>query len=271
MGVGSNPFCWPLLASAVGALFLQLDGAAQTSCPTGSKIWLGNRAHYETLLRTGRVVHEDYIPEGVTQPQKLSLKKDELCFAGIWKSIERGRHKGYWESHQAEVAAYEMDKLLGLGMVPPTVMRSIDWEDGSLQWWVEGARLYKELEHDRPPNAIEYSHQLSRMEMFDVLIGNPDRNAGNFMIDACWNVILIDHSRAFLSDEDLPSDKTKLPVQFDRRLVKKLRELDEEMLKDRLGNLLSSWQWEAILARRDGLLSYLDELIAERGEARVLF
>jgi hypothetical protein len=259
------------MACAIAGLFVQLDGVVQPSCPAGSKIWLGNNTYYETLLRRGRVVHEDYIPEGVTRPQKLSLEQDEHRFAGIWKTIKRGRHKGYWESYQAEVAAYEMDKLIGLDMVPPTVRRSMDWKDGSLQWWVEGTRSYKEVEHDHPSDPVKWSHQLSRMETFDILIGNPDRNAGNILIDACWNVILIDHSRAFVGDKGLPSDATKLPVQFDRELVKKLGELDQKILEDRFGTLLTSWQSEAVLARRNALLSHLDELIVTRGEERVLF
>ncbi len=52
---------------------------------------------------------------------------------GIWKPVQKGRRNGLWESHQAEVAAYELDKLLVLDMVPPTLIREIRGQKGSLQ------------------------------------------------------------------------------------------------------------------------------------------
>ena len=32
-----------------------------------------------------------------------------------WKTIRPGFHSGYWESYKSEIAAYELDKLLGAG------------------------------------------------------------------------------------------------------------------------------------------------------------
>lgn len=238
--------------------------------PSGSKDWLDRREEIERLLRSAEVVSSERISQGVTEPRKLTLKLDDFRFHAIWKPISRGRHKGYWESFEAEIAAYEMDKLLGLDMVPPTVRRDIRFQSGSLQWWVEGAQLYEDVQ-DRTPSTSEWSHRLSRMEMFDVLIGNPDRNAGNFLVDSEWKIILIDHSRAFIDRKELPEDRQRLPEQFDRLLLPELEALDRELLERHFGNLLMGWQAEAVLARRDALLSYLDALIAERGEARVLF
>jgi hypothetical protein len=37
------------------------------------------------------------------------------------KAIRPGRQTGYWESYKSEMAAYELDKLLDLQMIPPTV------------------------------------------------------------------------------------------------------------------------------------------------------
>ena len=39
--------------------------------------------------------------------------------------------------------------------------------------------------------------------MFDNLIGNKDPNLGNWLVDPAWNLILIDHTRAFTSDKDM--------------------------------------------------------------------
>ena len=41
------------------------------------------------------------------------------------------------------------------------------------------------------------------MKMFDNFICNKDRNAGNLLVDDDWNLYLIDHSRAFITDKDM--------------------------------------------------------------------
>jgi hypothetical protein len=54
-------------------------------------------------------------------------------------------------------------------------------------------------------------------------------------------------------------------------LLGELRALNRESLADRLNGLLTDEQISGILARRDALLLHLDGLIADRGEAEVLF
>ena len=49
-----------------------------------------------------------------------------------------GVYRNFSDSWKNEVAAYELDKLLGTRLVPPTVERTISGSKGSLQMWVEG-------------------------------------------------------------------------------------------------------------------------------------
>ena len=51
---------------------------------------------------------------------------------GVWKS-SRAPYAGY----RAEVLAYELSELLGLDLVPPTVVRELGGEVGSFQLFVE--------------------------------------------------------------------------------------------------------------------------------------
>lgn len=102
------------------------------------------------------------------------------------------------------------------------------------------------------------------MKMFDVLIMNKDRNAQNFLVDGDWHMVLIDHSRAFISESDIAKDEKKLPVQFDRKLVEKLRSLDTKSMEDSFGELLMGGQLKSLIERRDALLSYMDELVYGR-------
>ena len=41
------------------------------------------------------------------------------------------------------VAAYELDKLLGLNLVPPAVERSVNGRPASVIWWLDGFAMNK--------------------------------------------------------------------------------------------------------------------------------
>ncbi len=233
--------------------------------------WVGRGGEIEELLLTAEPVSVEDVGMGVTKPSKVVLKKDGVELGAAFKPIQRGRQKGFWESYEAEIAAYELDKILGMNMVPPTVERVINKQKGSLQYWVKDCKLYKELQGQAPTRPSEWSHQLSVMKMFDVLIMNKDRNAQNFLVDGDWHMVLIDHSRGFITEDDIGKDEKKLPVQFDRKMVEKLRSLDAASLEASFEKLLMGGQVKSLIKRRDALLAYLDELVAKQGEARVFF
>ncbi len=174
------------------------------------KSWLSADNDVAALLTGAEVVSMKDISMGVTKPSRVDLKQGEHVLAAAFKPIKRGRQHGFWESYQAEIATYEIDKLIGLGMTPPTVERRIKGNKGSLQFWVEDWKLYRDVEN-KTPNTPSWSHQLSRMKMLDVLINNDDRNAQNFLVDPDFHIILIDHSRAFISGKKMIKNPKKLP------------------------------------------------------------
>jgi hypothetical protein len=258
----SRHFLSPLLALIAATAWGQDSSSA--------KIWIDNPLAFEEFLRTADIVSVEDVGSGRNNPKQVTLKKGDQSHRAIWKPIQRGRQEWGWESYQAEVAAYQLDRLLGLGMVPPTVVRDIDGESGSLQLWVEGCKLFQDSK-DEAPETVDWKRQLSRMRLFDSLISNGDRSAKNYMVDGQWNIVLIDHSQAFVSNEDLESGVSKLPEQFDRELVEKLRELDPMSLELHFDRLLMRPQVEAIEARRDALLAYVDKMVSEKGEANVYY
>jgi len=71
---------------------------------------------------------------------------------------------------------------------------------------------------------MEWAKQVCRQRTFDNLISNIDRNAGNLLVDGEWNLILIDHTRAFASDR-LPFEKEM--TRIDREFFARLKALDE--------------------------------------------
>jgi hypothetical protein len=93
-----------------------------------------------------------------------------------WRSLPPGTYRGFWESYKAEIAAYELDKLLRMDMVPPTVERQLQGHNGAAQLWVENVFGVKAAESPGEANRADWEDQLARMTMFDDLIGNRDRN-----------------------------------------------------------------------------------------------
>ena len=107
------------------------------------------------------------------------------------------------------------------------------------------------------------------MHIFDNLVYNTDRNMGNILIDPNWKLWMIDHTRAFRRYPDLM--ETSRIVICERGLFEKLQQLNEAALKAALKDSLRSYEIEAILKRRDKLVTLIREVIADRGEDKTLF
>src|SRR5437867_3528120 len=235
----------------------------------------------EEFLKRAKVTGMKSISVGVTLPQKAALEFDGAKHSAAWKTIDegpvavkqldRGAELQFQDSWRTEVAAYELDKLIGLGMVPATVERTVDGKRGSLQFWVtaqmdEGQRVKKKLS---APNPITWNQQVAKMRLWDNLIYNTDRNLGNVLITDSWQIRLIDHSRTFRPFEQLKDPKA--PTTFSRSLLAKLEELNGAMLKEHLGKYLTPYQIQGLLKRRDAILARSKELIAEKGAGAVLY
>ena len=96
----------------------------------GSKIWIGHEAEYEEFLRTAKIAKSSEIKVGVTHPHHCYFESGGLVAGAVFKPLQPGRQSGYFESYRSEIAAYELDKILGLGMVPPTVERKYSGQTG---------------------------------------------------------------------------------------------------------------------------------------------
>lgn len=172
----------------------------------------------------------------------------------------------YLDSYRAEIAAYELDRILELDMVPPTIERRIENELRSVQLWVENTQLLKSMEGKPTPVTDAWNRQIYRMRVFDNLIANTDRNPRNVLIDAAWNIILIDHSRSFDGRiSRMRYDMTKI----DREFLERLRRLDKKAVNERIGRFLQ-FGVGPLLQQRDRILSHFDRLVKEQGEANVI-
>ncbi len=264
------------LATPVLVLALLTSAAAPgrgeetaASKPADARTWIGREAEFEVALLHAEVVKLEPIGTGVTKPYRADVAAGGPIEAFAWKPITTGRYHGFFESYKAEVAAYELDKLLRLGMVPVTVERRMGRSFGAACLWVSPADTFGQLGGVPTPPAeerVRWGLQLTRAKMFDNLINNLDPNLGNWMVDPAWNIILIDHSRAFVRGKRMVHELKRV----DRDLWNRMLALDEATLTRALGDWLGRGQIRSILQRRDGMAKEVARLVEEHGEEAVL-
>jgi hypothetical protein len=80
---------------------------------------------------------------------------------------------------------------------------------------------------------------------------------------------MIDFTRAFRLQNELSYSKD-LP-KVDRLLLPKLEALTKASIKTAVGNELTNPEIDAVLKRRDLLVAHFKQLIADQGEAKILY
>ena len=255
---------WALVAVIAAAPALAQQ-AAKPWTGACAKIWVDREAEMEQYLKTAKIKEMKDIDLGITHPRHAYLEPGGPFESMAWKPLRPGIYDGHWESYKSEIAAYELDKVLQLHMVPPTVERKIDGEDGAAIMWVAPVTMWRDTKKETRPTGNNWAFQIIRQHMFDDLIGNDDDNQGNQLIDGDGHMCLIDHSRAFATSSTLP-----LPLEkIDAMLWGRMAALTEESLTSALGPWLDGRQIREILARRDRMKQEIDKLVAANGAAKV--
>jgi hypothetical protein len=106
-----------------------------------------------------------------------------------------------------------------------------------------------------------------RAKMFDNLIGNKDPNLGNWLVDPAWNLILIDKTRAFITDKNLVHKEMS---NVDMVLWEKMEGLTEESLQGAIGQWVGKGEIKAMLDRRAKMKEVFDKLIATKGNSAMI-
>jgi hypothetical protein len=247
---------------------------------------VAQRATWEEFLNTAEIVGQEQPfsdREAVTRPWRLTLEKDGISNDALWKNPE-GRMRGFIENWKWEIAAYRMDKLLGLNMVPPTVEKEFQNDRGSCQLWIDAKMSLKdkyEQNIDTPSYKVfPWNRALYLQRAFDNLIANEDRHQNQYLITEDWRIILIDHSRSFRTSgkfakrliyDEKYKEGPRLMKQLPRAFVEKLKALDAESIKAAVGEFLTDKEIEYVLIRRDLIIDWLNKYIKKQGEENVLY
>lgn len=154
------------------------------------------------LLRHGALHVEGRVAGSSNQALLVSVQLDGVTALACYKA-EAGERPlwdfddGLW---RREVAAYELDQLLGTDLVPTTVAREdAPFGVGSLQWWIEDATDDHYFTLREEQTLGEWFIDLCA---FDVVANNADRKGGHVLFDAtrCW---AIDNGLCFNEEEKL--------------------------------------------------------------------
>ena len=246
---------------------------------------LAEREKWEKMLQEAEVVGQTQLGgrEAVTEPWVLDLEADGVKFRAIWKN-PLGRVKGYLESWKWEIAAYRLDKLLGINMVPVTVEKRFQGDLGSCQLWIEDTFTLKDKEEKKmqtPSYKVFYwNRALYIQRAWDNLIFNEDRHQNQYLITQDWRMLLIDHSRSFAtSKKSLKSlifyekykEGPRLMKELPRTLYENIKGLTAENIRGAVGDYLTDAEINAVLARRDLVVAWVENYIKEMGEDKVLY
>jgi len=238
-------------------------------------------ADREAFLLGGMVTSVKDIGEGVTKPIRAELTWKGVTHAAQVQRVDKPLPDFYGQdgtvlpardAWRFNIAAYRLDRLLQLNMVPVSVARSYKGTPGAFTWWVDdvkGEETQRVREQWKAPDTERFEQQQAVGCVFDELIMNIDRNLGNMLITNAWQVVLIDHTRAFTPYHKI-RNVAKL-TRCSRPLLARMSALTEASIAKSVGTSLTRAEITGMLARRDRIVAFFNDEAKAKGEKNVLF
>ena len=260
---------------AVSAAGLSAAQSAATATPALSD------QQKEEFLRSAKITAMRELSIGINNTHRATLTDGKTTRYAHVQSVNirkssyatpSGTELNFRDSYEYNMAAYKLDRMLGLNMIPVSIERKIKGDRSSVTWWVD----FEMMERDRylrktpvpPARLMDWNDQMYQTRVFNELIYNTDANLGNILIMEDWNIRLIDFTRAFRTLKTLRAPKNLR--RCDRRIYNAMQELNGENLTRELREYLTKSEIQAILARRDKIMKFFNSEIAAKGEAAVI-
>lgn len=238
------------------------------------------RAEMEEFLLTAEVGETQTLSKGVTGAMKATLSKDGKTYEAQIQTVDIFKPtmkiggqtiRNFRDSYKYNIAAYELDKMLGSNLVPTTVARTYKGKKAAFTIWIEPVMMTEATRmanNAMPPNAESWNHQINRVRVFTQLIYDTDPNLGNLLITPQWRIWKVDLTRSFRQFKQL-EDESKL-LTIDQDFYDALETLTFEGCKEALEDYLSGPEIKGLLARRDRILEIFDEKAAAEGREAVI-
>jgi hypothetical protein len=200
----------------------------------------------ETLLVSGEIVAQRSDADG----RDIVTVSDGV--ATVEAVFDKRKSKGFYP----EVAAYRLDKLINLEMVPVAVPRTVDGDEGSLRFlpknWIDEAS--RQQEGSGGSAWCPLQEQWNAMFVWDVLTYNDGRNGRNihYSLDL-WQLMLVGHEDAFSARKGVPARLRQVPYDVGQAWRDAASDLTEEALTGALGDVLNEKRIRALAARANAL------------------
>jgi hypothetical protein len=233
------------------------------------------------FLLTAKVVKSEHTKKGITEPWRLTLSDGTVTHDASFQAIDEhkprmqlasGTELNFVDSYKYNIAAYQLAELLGIDdMLPVYVERKWGGNPGSLSWWlpVKMDEVERHKQKLTAPDADAWNNQMCKIRVLDQLVYDNDPNLTNVLIGENWKIWRVDLTRAFRTFKDLRESKDL--VGCDRQLFEKLKVLNENELAEHTKHYLTKDEVNAVMARRDKIVAYFQNLISEKGENEVLY
>jgi hypothetical protein len=231
----------------------------------------------EEFLRKATVINRRPINVGVTGTDRVTLSDGKWTHDAHFQKIDEtkavfqgtmGNELNFRDCYKFNIAAYHVDRMIGLGMVPVSVMRRIAGHEGALTWWLDGIKMMERERHQRKlqaPDPDHWNRQMYQVRIFNELIYNTDANLTNLLICHDWKIWLVDFSRAFRRHETLRTPANLGCIDPD--IFARLKKLDPGEVQARLKPYLINSEIKGLLARRDKIIQFFDDRLAKAGES----
>jgi uncharacterized repeat protein (TIGR03843 family) len=235
------------------------------------------------LLAEGELELEGRLIDASNTTLRAFVTRDEITARCVYKPV-RGE-RPLWDFPDGtlagrEVGAYLISEATGWDIVPPTVLRDGPLGEGACQLWLDEAddaqplvafvpagelpegwlRVASARDDEGRPYLLAHADDagLARMALFDVAVNNADRKGGH-VLTTKGRLYGVDHGVCFHVEDKL---RTVLwgwvgrPVPArDRACLARLRADLSARLGERLAELISTEEIDAIGARLDRLLA----------------
>ncbi len=204
-------------------------------------------ADIERLLASGDIVS--------TREDELSRRL--VTVSNGMRSIEAVFAKRSARGFYPEVAAYRLDRLLELDMVPVTAMRVIDGAAGSLQF-LPSNTIDELRRHEKGAGNsanCPLPDQWGAMFVFDALIYNEGRFAQSIRYSPDnWQLLLVGHNKSFAAKKGRPKRLASKEFNLTGSWTNALTALSDDVLADQFSDVLNEKRLRSLGARRNELL-----------------
>lgn len=230
------------------------EAGSDPAAPARHPRWVGLRSNgisatrLAEVMSSGQILSSEELEKGRFE---VTVEHEGQQVAAVF--VKNPRSKGF----VPELAAYQLDRELGLDMVPVTVPRTLDGDAGVLQFKPE--RSMDEAarrEAGRGGSAwCPLPQQWGAMYAFDALIFNPGRPM-RFMGYSTdnWQLILSGNADSFTTGRGRPAYLKTFELSLGDAWVERLEALDEAAIESLFAETLDKRRRRALLARRDALL-----------------